>query len=75
MDCIFIMKEVKAVLKRIKELKEYEVMLQVPESFRMNGRVPFDMYIAGSTAFVKVMAESIEEATHMAETYFKNAEQ
>jgi hypothetical protein len=49
---------------------EFEVMVKVPEDFQFYGRVPYDMEICAGTAFVKVEAETIEEATAKANQYF-----
>jgi hypothetical protein len=62
--------DAKDVLSRIKNLQEFEVQIQIPEDFRFGGRVPFDMSISGDHAFVKVVAETIEEATEKAREYF-----
>lgn len=62
--------DAKDVISRAKNLQEFEVQVQLPEYFRFSGRVPFDMEIVGDQAFVKVLAESIEEATRRAKEYF-----
>jgi len=49
---------------------EYEVMVEVPDTFNFYGKVPYDMEICAGTAFVKVEADSIEEATALARKYF-----
>lgn len=59
------------VMNRIKNLTEYEVQVTVPDEFEFDGPVPFDMSIAGDTAWVKVVATSIEEATMKANEYFE----
>lgn len=61
-----------SVMERIKNLQEFEVMVQVPEDFNFMGPVPFDMYITGGIAFVKIVAASIDEATKMAHDYFNS---
>jgi hypothetical protein len=50
------------VLDRIKALQEFEVKTTLPEDFRFNGRVPFDMEIVGDEATIKVLALTLEEA-------------
>jgi hypothetical protein len=63
--------EFEAVMNRIKNLTEYEVMVNIPEDFQFDGVVPYDMSISGDKAFVKVIAESIEEAKLKANEYFE----
>jgi hypothetical protein len=66
------MMNIKNVMERIMNLKEFEVMVQVPEDFNFMGPVPYDIHIVGSTAFVKIVAVNIDEATRMAHDYFDN---
>jgi hypothetical protein len=63
--------EFDVVMSRIKNLTEYEVQVTVPEDFQFEGPVPYDMSISGDTAWVKVIATSIEEATMKANEYFE----
>jgi hypothetical protein len=63
--------EFEAVMNRIKNLTEYEVQITVPEDFQFEGPVPYDMSISGDTAWVKVVAASLEEATIKANEYFE----
>lgn len=60
------------VMERIKNLQEFEVMVQVPDDFNFMGPVPYDIHIVGSTAFVKLVAANIDEATKMAHDYFNS---
>ena len=64
--------ELDAVMKRIQNLEEYEVQINVPEEFEYNGPVPFDMEIAGGVAWVKVIATSLEEAQFKVNEYFES---
>ena len=50
------------VLDRIKALQEFEVKTSLPEDFRFNGRVPFDMEIVGDEVTIKVLALTLDEA-------------
>jgi hypothetical protein len=63
--------EFDAVMNRIKNLSEYEVEVNVPDDFQFYGEVPYDMNIAGDKAWVKVLAESMEEAKLKAYEYFE----
>jgi len=60
------------VMDRIKNLTEYEVMVPFPKEFMFDGPVPYDMSISGDYAFVKIVAESLEEATLKANEYFES---
>jgi len=57
------------VINRIKNLQLFEVQVTMPKQFQFSGSVPFDMEILGDQAFVKVYAETIEEATRIAKEY------
>lgn len=59
------------VMNRIKNLTEYEVQVTMPEDFTFDGPVPFDMSISGDTAWVKVIAETLEEAKLRVYDYFE----
>jgi len=65
-------REFNKVMDRIKNLNEYEVMVPFPKDFEFDGPVPYDMSISGDKAFVKVVAETIEEATLRANEYFES---
>lgn len=62
--------DAKELINRVKNLQEFEVQVTLPEDFRFGGKVPYDMDIIGNQAFVKVVAETIEEATLAAKAYF-----
>jgi hypothetical protein len=64
--------EFDAVMNRIKNLTEYEVMVPFPKEFEFDGPVPYDMSISGDFAFVKVVAETLEEAKLKANEYFES---
>ena len=64
------MKTFDVVMDRIKNLKLFEVMVDVPEGFQFYGAVPFDMSITGGKAFVKVVAVDIKEAVDRVNEYF-----
>lgn len=60
------------VMNRIKNLTEYEIQVEVPESFSFDGTVPYDMNITNGTAWVKVVAVSLEEAKMKVNEYFES---
>jgi hypothetical protein len=59
------------IMERIKKLQEYEVQYSVPEDFQFRGIVPYDMSISGGTAYVRVLAASLEEAINKVELFFE----
>lgn len=59
------------VMNRIKNLTEYEVQVHIPEDFMFDGPVPYDMSISGDTAWVKIVAASLEEAKLKVYEYFE----
>jgi hypothetical protein len=67
---VMITMNIEKVMDRIKNLQEFEVMVQVPEDFTFAGPVPYDMHVSGDVAFVKIVAANIDEATKMAHDYF-----
>lgn len=66
------MNTIEQIMHRIKRLEQFVVQVPVPEHFELNGTVPFDMEIIGSTAMVTVWAASQAEAQRRAEDYFQN---
>jgi hypothetical protein len=59
------------IMSRIRRLAEYEVQVTVPDDFQFYGEVPFDMNITKGTAWVRVIAESMEEAKFKVHEYFE----
>jgi hypothetical protein len=49
---------------RAKNLQEFVVETEVPEDFRFNGVVPFDMSIDNNIISAKVLAVDFNEAVH-----------
>jgi hypothetical protein len=49
---------------RAKNLQEFVVETDVPEDFRFNGVVPFDMSIDNNVISAKVLAIDFNEAVH-----------
>jgi hypothetical protein len=49
---------------RAKNLHEFIVTTEVPEDFRFNGVVPFDMQIVDNQIEAKVWAIDFDEAAH-----------
>lgn len=49
---------------RAKHLNEYVVTTDVPEDFRFNGVIPFDMDIKENTIYAKVWGVDFDEAVN-----------
>ena len=47
---------------RAKNLQEFTVETEVPEDFRFNGLIPFDMTVTGNIMTAKVFALDFDEA-------------
>lgn len=50
------------LINRAKNLQEFEVTTDVPENFRFNGLIPFDIQIKDSIIYAKVYAVDFDEA-------------
>ncbi len=50
------------LIHRAKNLQEFVVTVAVPEDFRFNGTVPFDMQITEGEIYAKVFAIDFNEA-------------
>jgi hypothetical protein len=51
-----------SLITRAKNLQEFTVTTEVPEDFRFNGMVPFDMEIKEGTIYAKVYGIDFNEA-------------
>ena len=66
------MNDIKVLMNRIKNLKEFEVVIDIPDEFIFNGTMPFDMIIdRDQSARVIVLAETQEEANSKVDEFFK----
>ena len=64
--------DIKQVMNRLKNLKEFEVVIDIPDEFYFNGTIPFDMVIErDQSARVLVIAESQQEAEQKVSQFFK----
>lgn len=50
------------LINRAKSLQEFEVTTDVPDNFRFNGLIPFDIQIKDSIIYAKVYAVDFDEA-------------
>jgi hypothetical protein len=57
------------LIKKVKKMKEYEVIIPVPDDFAFNGVVPFDLTIRGDIMVFTVLAGDYDEASAMVEKY------
>lgn len=57
---------------RAKNLKEFEVTTTVPDNFRFNGMIPFDMKIDNETLTAKVWAVEFEEAAQRLDDFLES---
>lgn len=58
-------------INRAKQLNEFTVTTTVPEDFRFNGSVPFDMQIKEGEIEAKVFAVTFEEAVERFDTWIE----
>jgi hypothetical protein len=66
------MNDIKQVMNRIKNLQEFEVVIDIPDEFIFNGTMPFDMVIdRDQSARVLVIAETQQEAEEKVAQFFK----
>lgn len=57
---------------RAKHLKEFIVETEMPDDFRFNGLIPFDMQITGNIMSAKVLALDFDEAVKLFDSYLEN---
>ena len=64
--------DINQVMKRLKNLQEFEVCIDIPDEFIFSGTMPFDMIIdRDQSARVLVIAETQQEAEEKVEQFFK----
>jgi hypothetical protein len=63
------MNEVNEIIKRVKNLKKFEIQMTLPEDFRFGGKIPYDMRIVEDQAYVTIYAETFDEATRKVSEY------
>jgi hypothetical protein len=61
-----------ALIFRAKNLQEFVVETDVPEDFRFNGVIPFDMQIKDSIISAKVMALDFDEAVTQLDNFLES---
>ena len=64
--------DIKEVMNRLKNLKEFEVVIDIPDEFYFSGTIPFDIVIQrDQSARVLVIAETQQEADNKVADFFK----
>ena len=65
---------IETVLNRIKNLRQFEVDVDLPDTFELNGVIPYDVTIKQNKGTFKVYASTFEEAQQKINDYVsKNA--
>jgi hypothetical protein len=59
-------------INRAKMLNEFEVTTRVPDDFRFNGLIPFDIKIVDDTIYAKVWAIDFDEAAKRLDDWLEN---
>jgi hypothetical protein len=59
-------------INRAKHLKEFIVETEVPDDFKFNGLIPFDMEIKNNIITAKVFALTFNEAAEKLDKYLEN---
>jgi len=62
---------VDALIYRAKNLNEYTITTGVPENFRFNGVIPFDMSIKDGIIYAQVWALEFDEAVTTFDQYLE----
>ena len=64
--------DIKQVMNRLKNLKEFEVVIDMPDEFFFNGTIPFDIKMdRNQVATVIVIAETQQEADNKVADFFE----
>jgi hypothetical protein len=56
---------------RAKNLREFIITTEIPDDFRFNGLIPFDMTITGTILEAKVWGIDFDEAVHRLDAYLE----
>jgi hypothetical protein len=62
----------KALINRVRSLREFEVSAELPEDFAINGYIPFHLIIRDGIMTARVMAVSEEDAQHMVQRFLES---
>lgn len=61
------------VMKRIKNLRQFTIERELPEDFVFTGQVPYDMKISEGMAYIKIYAIDLAEANQRADDFLSNS--
>jgi hypothetical protein len=62
----------KALINRVRSLREFEVSAELPEDFAINGYIPFHLIIRDGVLTARVMAVSKEDAQDQVERFIES---
>ena len=62
---------VDALIYRAKNLNEYTITTDVPENFRFNGVIPFDIQIKDGIIYAQIWALEFDEAVKTFDEYLE----
>jgi hypothetical protein len=63
------------ILDRIKNLKQFEVEVDIPEGFHLDGVIPYDVTISKNKGIFKIFASSKEDAQKQIDSYIQESMQ
>lgn len=63
------MSDVNTVLERVMNLQTFKVVVELPDDFEFNGRVPYDMSIKDDMVTMHIPALTLKEAKQLADQF------
>lgn len=63
------MSDVNTVLERVMNLQTFKVVVELPDEFEFNGRVPYDMSIKDGMVTMHIPALTLKEARALADQF------
>jgi uncharacterized protein YkuJ len=60
---------IETILNRIKNLRQFEVEVDLPDNFELNGVIPYDVSIKQNKGIFKVYASTLAEARTQINNY------
>lgn len=63
--------DVDQFINRVKNLQEFTVTTEVPEDFRFNGVIPFDLQMKDGEIHATVLALDFDEAANKLDTWLE----
>jgi hypothetical protein len=62
----------KALINRVRSLREFEVSAELPEHFAINGYIPFHLIIRDGRMTARVLAPSQEDAQDQVDRFIES---